>query len=140
MAFCSPTPRAAEVVRAMKGAGRQVVLATNPIFPPAATQARIRWTGLDPQDCALYTTYENSSWCKPSLGYYRELLGKLGRAPEECLMVGNDVAEDMVAEELGMRVFLLTDCLINREGKDIAAWPHGGFGALMDYWTKLEEG
>ena len=30
-------------------------------------------------------------------------------------MVGNDVTEDMVAEETGMQVFLLTDCLINKE-------------------------
>ena len=32
-------------------------------------------------------------------------------------MVGNDVGEDMVAETLGMRVFLLTDCLINSAGR-----------------------
>lgn len=138
-AFCAPDPRAAEAVRTMKAAGCRVVLATNPIFPPTATQARIRWTGLEPEDFSLYTTYENSSWCKPSLGYYRELLGKLGCAPGECLMVGNDVSEDMVAAELGMEVFLLTDCLIDREGKGAAAWPHGSFGELMDYWTGLEE-
>ena len=35
-------------------------------------------------------------------------------------MVGNDVDEDMIAQTLGMKVFLLTDCLINRNGKDIS--------------------
>ena len=48
-------------------------------------------------------------------------------------MVGNDVDEDMVAQALGMRVFLLTDCLINRSGADISAWPHGSFKELLNY-------
>ena len=34
-------------------------------------------------------------------------------------MVGNDVGEDMVAEKLGMQVFLLTDCLINIKNVDV---------------------
>ena len=48
-------------------------------------------------------------------------------------MVGNDVGEDMVAAETGMRVFLLTDCLINKTGRDIGAFPHGGFDELRCY-------
>ena len=42
-------------------------------------------------------------------------------------------AEDMTAAKLGMRVFLLTDCLINRNGEDISAYPHGGFPELLDF-------
>ena len=48
-------------------------------------------------------------------------------------MIGNDVGEDMTASKLGMRVFLLTDCLINRSGEDISAYPHGGFPELLDF-------
>ena len=48
-------------------------------------------------------------------------------------MVGNDVTEDMVAEETGMHVFLLTDCLINKGGKDISAYPRGSFLQLLDH-------
>lgn len=135
--FCAINPQAAEAVRAIKAAGCRVALATNPIFPAAATEARIRWTGLEPSDFELYTTYENSHWCKPSLYYYMEVLDTLGLRAEECLMVGNDVSEDMAARELGMEVFLLTDCLINREDKDIAAYPHGGFPELLNYWARL---
>ena len=47
-------------------------------------------------------------------------------------MVGNDVQEDMVARELGMEVFLLTDCLINKEGRAITAYPHGSYPELLD--------
>ena len=53
-------------------------------------------------------------------------------------MVGNDVEEDMeAAEQTGMRVFLLTDCLINRENRDISAYPHGSFSQLMVFSKKL---
>ena len=45
-------------------------------------------------------------------------------------MVGNDVGEDMVTEQLGMKTFLLTDCLINKAGVDISKYPHGGFAEL----------
>lgn len=138
--FCGHNPQAAEAVRAIRAAGYRVVLATNPIFPAAGTRVRLGWTGLAPEDFALCTTYENSHWCKPSLGYYREILGTLGLEPEECLMVGNDVVEDMAAGDLGMKIFLLTDCLINRENRDLSACPHGGFPELMEYWTELREG
>lgn len=136
--FCGYQPLAAGTVRAMKAAGVRVALATNPIFPAVGTRTRIRWTGLEPEDFALCTTYENSRFCKPNLNYYRDILDALGCPAKECLMVGNDVAEDMVAGELGMQVFLLTDCLINREGKDLSAYPHGGFEELMAFWTALE--
>ena len=48
-------------------------------------------------------------------------------------MVGNDVTEDMAAKSAGMEVFLLTDCLINREKKDIAQYRHGDFDRLLGF-------
>ena len=63
-----------------------MVLATNSIFPRIATENRIRWAGLEPDDFALITTYENSTYCKPNPAYYREVLGKLGLEAEECLV------------------------------------------------------
>lgn len=132
-AFCGFNPKAAETVLTLKRSGWRVVLATNPIFPATATESRIRWTGLEPSDFEFYTTYENSSYCKPNPDYYKEILEKLGQPPEECLMVGNDVAEDMVAQTLGMQVFLLTDCLINHGNADISAYPHGDFDQLMRF-------
>lgn len=131
--FCGYNERAARAVRAIRDSGRRVVLATNPIFPAVATESRVRWVGLEPSDFEFCTTYENCRFAKPNLNYYRDILDRLGRCPEECLMVGNDVSEDMVARELGMEVFLITDCLINREGKDIDAYPHGGFEDLLRF-------
>ena len=132
-AVCGYHPAAAEIVHSLKDQGFRVVLATNPIFPARATQWRIQWAGLQPEDFALYTTYENSVYCKPNPAYYRDILKRLNVQPEECLMVGNDVGEDLIAEQLGMQVFLLTDCVINKANADLSSYPHGNFDDLKDF-------
>ena len=55
--FCGFNPQAGETVRQLKDQGHRVVLATNPIFPSIATNLRIRWVGLEPEDFELITTY-----------------------------------------------------------------------------------
>ncbi len=134
---CGFDPMATRIVGWLKQTNIRLVLATNPLFPSVATENRIRWAGLDPQDFEYFTTFENSHYCKPNLDYYREIMDKLHLKPEECLMVGNDVQEDMVAEQLGMKVFLLTDCLINKAGEDISRYPHGGFLHLDTYLQSI---
>ncbi len=135
---CGYTPRAKDTVELVKATGRRVVLATNPVFPRVATEARIGWAGCSPSDFELVTTYDNSSYSKPSGAYYKEILKKLDLSPEECLMVGNDTRDDMSAEKIGMRVFLLTECLINESGEDISKYPHGDFDALAEYIKNLD--
>ena len=136
-AFCGFNPKAKQAVELAKALGFRVALATNPLFPDTATVSRTRWAGLDVNDFELYTTYENSTHCKPNPEYYRELLKRLDLPAEACLMVGNDAHEDMIAETLGMKVFLLTDCLVNKQSRDISAWPHGDFDTLMDHLRAL---
>ena len=135
--FCGFNPLAKETVELVRKKGLRPVLATNPLFPSIATESRIRWAGLEPDMFELYTTYENIGSCKPNLDYYREICRRIGLAPEECMMVGNDVGEDMVTEKLGMKVFLLTDCLLNRKNEDISNYPQGGFEALMQVISEL---
>lgn len=136
-AACGFNPKAAETIHTLKDRGLRLVLATNPLFPAVATENRIRWAGLAPSDFLLYTTYENSCHCKPNPDYYRDILQEIGADPAECLMVGNDAVEDVAAEQLGMQVFLLTDCLINKSGKDLSAYPQGSFDALLDHISTL---
>lgn len=135
---CGFDPRAAQTVAALKEMGFTLALATNPIFPAIATESRMRWAGLKQDDFLLYTTYENSRHCKPNPDYYRDILAQLGAKAEECLMVGNDVSEDMIAQTLGMKVFLLTDCLINKHHRDISNYPQGSFEELMEFVKTLE--
>ena len=130
---CGFHPMAVETIREIKSMGCRVILATNPLFPAIATHSRVKWAGLSPEDFELITTYENSRFCKPNLDYYREILGKIELDGPECLMVGNDVGEDMVARKLGMKTFLLTDCLINQAGEVVETYPHGSFPELLHY-------
>ena len=134
---CGFNPNSARIVRDLKSKGIRTVLATNPIFPSIATEKRMAWAGLSPTDFELFTSYENISYSKPNLKYYEELLRRLNLNAEDCLMVGNDVGDDMVAENLGFKVFLLTDCLINKEDKDISVYPNGSFDALNNYINTL---
>ena len=48
-------------------------------------------------------------------------------------MIGNDVSDDMVAKELGINVFLLTDDLINKGNVDISQFPNGNFKDLIEF-------
>lgn len=137
-AACGYNPKAAETIATIKKMGFRIALATNPLFPSIATKSRISWAGLNKTDFEFFTTYENSCHCKPNPAYYLDVVAKLGLTPEECVMVGNDVNEDMIANTLGMKVFLLTDCLINKENKDISVYPNGGFDELMEYLNTLQ--
>ena len=134
---CGYDSRSAEVIRAIKAMGCKVALATNPLFPSIATYSRVKWAGLNPDDFEIITTYENSRHCKPNPDYYWDILATLKVKPENCIMVGNDVQEDMIAETLGMKVFLLTDNLINRTGEDIIHYPHGSFPELLTFIQEL---
>ena len=130
---CGFSPKSAELISKVKKLGFRVALATNPLFPVVATESRIRWAGLKKEDFEAFTSFENSNFSKPNPKYYLEVCEKIGVKLDECLMVGNDVGDDMVAEQLGMKVFLLTDCLINKENKDISAYPNGSFDDLIAY-------
>ena len=130
---CEFNPKARVVVEKLKAKNISIILTTNPIFPKIATLKRISWAGLNANDFEFITTYENSSFCKPNLEYYKSIVEKFNIDPSTCLMVGNDVDEDMVAENIGMKVFLLTDCIINKNNSNIFKYPHGNFDDLLNY-------
>ena len=135
---CGFDPEASATVRTLKADGYRIILASNPIFPPAAQKRRMAWAGLDVDDFSYITSYENSRYCKPNPDYYREVLSVTGCSAEDCLMVGNDANEDMAARDAGIKTFLLTNCLINSKGKDISAYPRGGFGQLREFIETLK--
>ncbi|MBR6694093.1 MAG: HAD family hydrolase [Clostridia bacterium] len=130
---CEYDSAANKAIKEIKALGLRTALATNPLFPRIATLSRIEWAGCDKDDFEVITTYENSRYCKPSREYYLEILKEMGVCPEECLMVGNNVDEDMIAKNLGMRVFLFPRCIINKDNADISAFPQGSFSELISY-------
>ncbi|HEY5672737.1 MAG TPA: HAD family hydrolase [Malonomonas sp.] len=97
-----------------------LVLATNPVFPEFMISARLKWAGLDGLPFDHLTSYENSCYCKPQPGYFKDIARLLGVAPEHCLMVGNDTQHDLAAVAVGMQTYLVDTWVIEREG---ASWP-----------------
>lgn len=124
-----------ESIRYLKDKGYEIILATNPMFPQLATDKRIRWAGLDPSDFKYITRFESSHFCKPNLNYYHEIVKICELNPHQCLMIGNDVEEDLIAKQLGMEVWLLEDNIIHR-GSDILCDWRGDRKALL---THLKE-
>ena len=124
---------AIKIIKLLKEKGYTLVLATNPIFPQIATYKRVKWAGLNPEDFTIITTYENSSYSKPNPDYYKSIVEKLGKNPNECLMVGNDVSDDMVVTKIGMKTFLLTNNLINANNEDINKYNHGDYNDLIKF-------
>jgi len=125
------------LVHAMAAKGYVVVLATNPMFPECAVESRLGWVRLGIRDFRLVTHYANSTFCKPSPGYYREILTKINKKPEQCVMIGNSPTEDMCAGALGMETFLVTDYLENEPGEDISAFRCGTLAGLEAYLNSL---
>ncbi len=128
---------AAQVIQILKQKGYTIIIATNPLFPQIATYNRMAWAGLSPDDVSYVTTYETCSFCKPNPSYYTEILQRMNKKPEECMMVGNDVNEDMQVHKLGLSRYLVTDCLINLNQEDISDIPHGTMEEFYHYIQSL---
>ena len=136
-AILKPSEIPKRLVHAMAAKGYDVVLATNPLFPQCAVETRLGWTDLAIDDFLLVTHYANSSFCKPNPDYFREVFTKIGKSPEQCIMAGNNPAEDMVAGKLGAETYLVTDCLENEAGTDVEAFRKGSLSELEEYLMSL---
>lgn len=128
-----PIPLAQQILNECQQSQVPLVLATNPVFPEFMIKARLRWGGLADVSFQHLTSYENSCFCKPQAGYFREIASHLGVRPERCLMIGNDTQQDLSAASVGMKTFLVDTWVVEREG---VGWPcehRGDHGALQRF-------
>lgn len=137
MEACHPSELAKQAVDLLKEKGYKLVITTNPFFPQIATFNRVKWAGLNPSDFELITVFENSHFCKPNLKYYEEVLSKINKKPSNCLMVGNDVLEDGIIENLGIPCYLINDCLINAKNLEIKTKYQGSFKDFVEFVKNL---
>ena len=132
-----PTDIPKRIISNLHQKGYNLVLATNPLFPECAVHPRLFWLGLNPEDFIHITHYANSSYCKPHLGYYHEIFNTINKAPGQCMMIGNNPAEDMVVGQLGTDTYLVTDYLENETGLDISPFRSGSLSDLELYLSDL---
>ena len=138
-AICTtkPNPVSNQIVKRAKDRGFETYLATNPVFPRCATMNRIRWAGLDAEDFKVITTYETCTYCKPNPEYFRGILEEFSLDPSECLMVGNDVAEDLSIRSLGVKTYLVTDTMENKENLPIDTEYMGTLDELLKFMETI---
>jgi len=110
------TPACAhEVFRYIRDKGLKIVIATNPIWPLSAQLRRLSWVGLGDIEVDLVTHIDNMTFCKPQLGYYHQICSLINEKPGDCLMVGDDPANDMVAARIGIKTYLTDDSVKHAE-------------------------
>ena len=138
-AICTtkPTPVSDQIVKRAKERGFEIYLATNPVFPRCATLNRIRWAGLDAEDFKVITTYEKCTYCKPNPEYFRGILEEFRLDPAECLMVGNDVGEDLSIRTFGVKTYLVTDTMENKKNLPIESEYTGALSDLLEFIETL---
>ena len=134
-AFTNESKISKEIVDRAKKIADKVILATNPLFPRVAVNTRLSWVGLSDSDFDYVTDYENSSYCKPNPKYYETILNKFNLNAERCIMIGNNVEEDIIsAKSIGLDTYLVTDCLICKGDK-----PDTAGGSLQELLSFLQE-
>jgi FMN phosphatase YigB (HAD superfamily) len=126
-----------ESISILKEKNYRLVVATNPLFPLKAILHRIEWAGLDSKDFMYISSYEENHYCKPQLHFYKEILGITGKEPEQCMMVGNDVQEDLIALKLGIKTFLIKNYMIHRTQEAIDSTYTGEYEDFYNFVREL---
>jgi FMN phosphatase YigB (HAD superfamily) len=130
-------PAIKESVRLLKSKGYDIVIATNPLFPRKAIYHRIKWAGFEPEEFMYISSFEQNHYCKPQVHYYSEVLEHIGKNPEECMMIGNDVQEDLVASKLGIKTYLITDNVLHRNNEEIQSDYIGNYDDFLNFVKEL---
>jgi FMN phosphatase YigB (HAD superfamily) len=107
-----PRPEAVDLVEWAFAQGHRVAISTNPLFPRAAIDHRLRWAGLAPEKYPfeVISSFESFHFSKPNPAYLAEVLGQMGWPEGPVLVVGDDEVRDMLAaEELGLAMYWIAD-------------------------------
>lgn len=124
-------------VKMLKDKGYNVIVVTNPLFPLKAIHHRIRWAGFEPEDFTYITSFEKNHYCKPQIKFYEEVLEDINKTPEECLMVGNDTVEDLVAKNIGIKTYLINNNILNKSQKSYITDYEGNYEEFYKFIESL---
>jgi FMN phosphatase YigB (HAD superfamily) len=94
----------------------------------------MKWAGLLENDFEHVTIFETSCYCKPNPKYFIEICERIDIKPEDAIMIGNDMQQDMVASEVGLKTFLVEDYKIDR---GVPQYHVDGHGTLKELYGQL---
>jgi len=124
-------PEGVKVVEYAIQQGFLTAVASNPVMPLTAMQEQVRWAGLTPEHFKVIPAMDNFHYCKPHLGFFKEIAESLGVQSESCLLV-SDHTEDIVCQELGMKMFFV--------GESESEIPADYSGQLDDLFRLISQG
>ena len=144
-AFVKPAENAIETVELCFEKGYTVVIATTPIFTETAIMNRLSWSGMGNFNFKLVTHAENMHYSKPREEYYQEILKKIKRKSNHCIMVGNEFMGDIVGPtRIGMPTFYCPqdgandDYFVSPELKRFSKIKPTYAGSLGDFYALLK--
>ena len=108
----APIAGSLAMVEALLNQNLLVAIATNPLFPESATLARIEWAGLGDyiSEFAFVTNSENMHFAKPHPAYFAETIARVGVEPDEALVVGDSLTNDIeAAQALGIHAWQVSE-------------------------------
>ena len=135
--FVYPNPLVKKSIDILKTKRYKLVIATNPIFPLKAVIHRIMWADLNPSDFSYITSYEKNRFCKPNINFFFEVLDAIEKEAYHCLLVGNDVQEDLAGGKAGLSTYLITDHMINRNEETVVSTYVGDYNDFLKFAEKL---
>jgi len=124
-------PQGVKVVEYAIQQGFLTAVASNPVLPLRAMWEHVRWAGLKPEHFKVIPALDTFHFCKPQLGFFREVAENLGVKPESCLLVSGQT-QDIICRELGMKMFLIG----TKESQDQADYT----GDLDDLFHLISQG
>lgn len=123
-------------ISALKNKGYNLILSTNPLFPLKAIEKRAAFGGIDYSNFSYITSFENSSYAKPNINYYREILENNNLKIEETMMFGNDLIEDLAIEKIGIPCFIITNYMVNEDNIENCT-KKGDYDAFLSFLNNL---
>jgi len=109
--YTSPVANSRQLIEQLLEQNLDVAIATNPIYPQTAILERLEWAGLSSfiDNFAFITHSDNMHFSKPHPAYYAEVVARIGIEPDEAIMVGDGLRNDIEpAKTLGIHTFHIT--------------------------------
>lgn len=110
--YTKPIRNTQKLIRTLLQQDIRVAIATNPLYPQIAILKRLQWAGLEKftEKFAFITHSENMHSAKPKASYYAEAIARVGIEPDETLMIGDSLTNDInPSQKLGIRTFHMTE-------------------------------
>lgn len=107
--FITPRKLANQIIETLKSQSIILAIATNPLYPQKEILKRMAWGDLvPPSEFAFITHAENMHYAKPNPAYYAELVARVGVEPDEALMIGDSITNDIEpARRAGLQTFYI---------------------------------